>query len=103
MNKHSAGNIDYGFIPVLITFSTTFFTFILFLTHFIYCLFKKRNVIIQLILPLLLCLYFDVLHLPFAIQSRYTIPVRMLYIFSLSFMLYKIYFEEQKSDSVTKD
>ena len=103
MNKHSAGNIDYGFIPVLITFSTTFFTFILFLIHFIYCLFKKRNVIMQLILPLLLCLYFDVLHLPFAIQSRYTIPVRMLYIFSLSFMLYKIYFEEQKSDSVTKD
>lgn len=82
-------------LPTITAFVTTFTTLLLFIFYFSYCLFKRRDIIYTLILPLLLCLYFDIFHVPFVIQSRYTIPVRMLYLFSLAFMIYKIHFSKK--------
>jgi len=79
----------------ILAFLTTFLTFLMFFSYFIYCLFKRRDILITLALPIALCLYFDVLHLPFAIQSRYTICVRMFYLFILAYMIYELHFKNK--------
>lgn len=79
----------------ILAFLTTFLTFLMFFSYFIYCQFKRRDILITLALPIALCLYFDVLHLPFAIQSRYTICVRMFYLFILAYMIYELHFKNK--------
>lgn len=79
----------------ILAFLTTFSTLLLSISYFIYCLFKRRDILITLALPIALCLYFDVLHLPFAIQSRYTICVRMFYLFILAYMIYELHFKNK--------
>lgn len=81
--------------PIILAFITTFTTLLIFIFYFLFCLCKRRDILISIIFPLLLCFYFTIFHLPFVIQSRYTIPVRLLYLFSLSFMIYKIHFTKK--------
>ena len=85
-------------MPLIAAFVTTFSTLLLFIFYFLFCLWKRRDIIYTLLLPLFLCLYFDIFHVPFVIQSRYTIPVRMLYLFSLAFMIYKIHFSKNTTN-----
>lgn len=97
--KEETGNHLLSSIGLIFAFPSTFITLLLFLGYLIFCFIKRRKIVYTLALPLLLCLYFDVLHIPFALQSRYTIPVRMLYLFSLVFMIYNVHF---KSDETTE-
>jgi len=84
-------------LPNIIAFVGTFTTVILFIVYFLTCLWKRKDIIKKLAIPLMLCFYFAFFHVPFVIQSRYTIPVRMLYLFSLAFMIYKIHFTQKNT------
>lgn len=83
-------------MPLILAFLGAFISLCLFLVYFLYCLIKRRDILVDLAFPLLLCLYFVTLHLPFGIQSRYTIPVRILYLFAISIMIFKIHFNKQE-------
>lgn len=85
-------------LPTITAFIGTGTTLLLFISYFLFCLWKRRDIIYMLALPLLFCLYFDIFHVPFVIQSRYTIPVRMLFLFSLAFMIYKIHFSKNTAN-----
>ncbi|MFN8295925.1 MAG: hypothetical protein U0T69_06995 [Chitinophagales bacterium] len=85
-------------LPMITAFIGTGTTLLLFIFYFLFCVWKRRDIIYMLALPLLFCLYFDIFHVPFVIQSRYTIPVRMLFLFSLAFMIYKIHFSKNTAN-----
>ena len=85
-------------MPMITAFIGTGTTLLLFISYFLFCVWKRRDIIYMLALPLLFCLYFDIFHVPFVIQSRYTIPVRMLFLFSLAFMIYKIHFSKNTAN-----
>lgn len=80
----------------ILAFLTTFITCILFFGYFTFCLIRRRDILLQLMLPIFLCVYFDILHLPFVIQSRYTIAVRMFYLFTMTYMIFAIHFKDKK-------
>lgn len=82
-------------VPSLILFVTTFITLILFLVYFLWALVKDRKSLLILIIPLFWCVYFAGIHVPFAIQSRYTIPVRFFYLFILAFLMYQFHFKNR--------
>ncbi|MDB5228481.1 MAG: hypothetical protein JWN78_2674 [Bacteroidota bacterium] len=82
-------------LPIIFAFTTGFLSLVLFIFYFLFCLFKRRDIIKTLLLPLLLCLYFDIIHVPFGIQSRYTIPVRFLYLFCVTYMIFNIHFKNR--------
>ncbi len=84
--------------PNIIAFIGTFATLIIFVFYFLYCLWKRRDILNTVLFPILLCLYFDIFHVPFVIQSRYTIPVRLLYLFVLAFMIFKLHFSKKTID-----
>lgn len=89
-------------LEVIIAFISTATVLSLFIFYFLYCLLKKRAVLKALWLPLLCCLYFDLLHLPFVIQSRYTMPVRLLYTFCLAYMMFRVHTENRAGDAAEK-
>lgn len=88
-------------LPIISAFISGFLSLVLFIFYFLFCVFKKREVIKALLLPLLVCLYFDIIHVPFGIQSRYTIPVRLLYLFCLSYMIFSVHFNNGKPIKTT--
>lgn len=95
LNKYSLQN-NVELTKMTISFVTTFTTLLLFVFYFVYCLFKRREILNKIIVPLLLCLYFTIFHLPFVIQSRYTTPVKLLFLFSICYMIYQIHFTNKK-------
>lgn len=93
LNQYTLMN-RFELTRTIIAFIATSATLLLFIGYFLICLIKRRKILAIIWLPLFFCLYFDIFHLPFVIQSRYTIPVRFLYLFSLSFMIYQIHFDK---------
>ena len=93
LNQYTLMN-RFELTRTIIAFIATSTTLLLFIGYFFICLIKRRKILAIIWLPLFFCLYFDIFHLPFVIQSRYTIPVRFLYLFSLSFMIYQIHFDK---------
>ena len=90
---------NFDFFLESSSFISTFATLLLFIGYFLFTFFYNRKILLILILPLIWCLYFDIIHLPFVLQSRYTIPVRLLYLLSLSFMIYQTHFKTKENES----
>lgn len=84
------------FIPQLLAFLTTFTTLLLFIGYFLYALFRRRDLLLNMMIPLFWCAYFAAIHVPFAIQSRYTIPVRFLYLFVLVYLMYHVHSKKEQ-------
>ena len=52
--------------------------------------------LLNMMIPLFWCAYFAAIHVPFAIQSRYTIPVRFLYLFVLAYLMYHVHSKKEQ-------
>lgn len=83
----------------ILAFATTFSTLLLLLFYFLWALIQHRTILYKIALPLLLCIYFAGIHVPFAIQSRYTIPVRFLYLFVIAYLIYSIHFKKSPTQT----
>ena len=71
-------------VKVLYPFLVSAFTFMLALVLVPLALWRRRVGGFAFWLALLLTLYFGAIHLPFAIQARYTTPVRLLFIYAVA-------------------
>lgn len=67
-----------GKVSQLYPFLLTLVMFLLAIVLVPWALFREKGLWKKWLTPLLLCVYFGLIHIPAHIQSRYTIPVRML-------------------------
>lgn len=78
----------YLIYPFLLTLSTFLAAIILIPVTF----YKHKETRNNLMLILIITLYFGFLHIPFAIQARYTIPVRLELLLMIAVSVYMIFF-----------
>jgi len=58
----------------------------------------KRKFNYPFLFPILLLIgYYGFIHLPFAIQARYTVPVRPLLMMVTAICIYEIYFRKEEA------
>ncbi len=82
-------------IKILLTAITAGFTFLLALL-FIPVALYKRKLRLSYWLPIIVTVvYWGSIHIPFAIQSRYTIPVRLLLIALTAVSIYELFFNKE--------
>ncbi len=87
----------YLMYPFLITL-TTFIAALIFLPI---AFIKFRPAMLPLIVILMITLYFGIMHIPFTIQSRYTIPVRLELLMMIAVAVYVIFFKNQDTEKNT--
>ncbi|MGR6088592.1 MAG: hypothetical protein ACU4F9_10475 [Arcticibacter sp.] len=78
-------------IFLIYPFLITFITFLLALILIPMLFFKNRDVSRKLIMLLVITLYFGIMHIPFTIQARYTIPVRFELLMMISVSIYYLF------------
>lgn len=101
MNKFRQSSIAGKLTSVAPTLLTGFI-FILSLIFIPIAFFKFKLLFNQLYSFLLIVIYYGLIHVPFVIQSRYTVPVRMLLLMILAASIYHLFFkhiEEQNLKS----
>lgn len=87
-------------IYLIYPFIITFITFLLSLILIPWVLFKNSEVRRKLIFIFILISYFGIMHVPFTIQSRYTIPVRLELLMALSVSFYFLLYLKRKAAKV---
>lgn len=81
----------YLIYPFIITLATFFAALILLPIAF----FKFRPAMLPLLGILMITIYFGIMHIPFTIQSRYTIPVRMELLMLIAVSSYFLFFKNK--------
>jgi hypothetical protein len=81
-------------IKAAMPFILTFPIFLLSLIFIPIALYKHSDYFKSQMPVVLLIVYFGLIHIPFAIQARYTVPVRLLLLMLLAASLYKILFKK---------
>jgi hypothetical protein len=84
----------YLMYPFIITLTTFITALVLLPLAFM----KYRPAMLPLTGILLITLYFGIMHIPFTIQSRYTIPVRMELLMMIAVAAYFIFFKKQPAE-----
>ncbi len=82
-------------IPMLLT-GTIFLLSVLFIPI---AFIKYKFLFTKLYSILILIIYYGLIHVPFVIQSRYTIPVRMLLLLVLAVSIYHLFLKEKSGKS----
>jgi len=83
-------------LNLMYPFLITFITFITALIVIPISFFKYRPAMLPLTGILMIVLYFGIIHIPFAIQARYTIPVRFELMMMIAVSLYLLFFQKEK-------
>ncbi len=92
LHKSNIAAFNLEVLPFIITFPP----FSLFILLLPYAMFKRKINFKEITLLLILMSYFGVLHLPFVLQSRYTIPVRPFMYMLVSVAICRIFFKAEK-------
>ncbi len=90
-------------IYLIYPFLITLFTFLAGIIFIPYAFYKWPHVRKKLTGILLITLYFGIIHIPFAIQARYTIPVRLELLLMIASSLYFIFFYKHDKKNEIKN
>ena len=93
--KIEASTSFLGKVKGLYPFCITLFFIFTGLLFSTFILLRKRELLIEYLPFLALCWYVGVVHLPFAIQARYTVPVHLIIILALSISIKEIIFSKK--------
>lgn len=96
MDKFRSGSMA-GKVAQLYPFVLTLVIFLLGLVLVPQALLREKGLWKKWLTPLLLCAYFGLIHIPAHIQSRYTIPVRMLLMALIAIALVKWWGSRRKN------
>jgi hypothetical protein len=90
--SHDPVVILKGIIPALVTGFTLLLAIVFIPAAMIRKKFNRR-----LLIPLVFVLYYGFIHIPFAIQARYTVPVRPLLMLITCVCIYELYFKAKET------
>jgi len=82
-------------IKAVYPFFITLITFLLAVIFIPHAFIKKKIAFSEVSMTLLSIIYFGLIYIPFSVQARYTIPVRMLLLFLISYALIKLFCQEE--------
>lgn len=85
-----------AFVLLVLPFLVTFPAFLLFVLFVPYAIFRRKIAYKEAALLLITMAYFGLIHLPFVLQSRYTIPVRPFMYILISIAICRLFFNSEK-------